>query len=418
MKTIRLGDYIDLLTDYHAGGSYKTLKEKTKILYTPDYAVFVRTLNFEQSKFDTDLIYCDKSSYDFLSYSHLKENDILINKIANPGSVYIMPKVDYLATCAMNLFLLRFKNINQRYIYYVMKNSESYIKKQAHGTATKTITKDDVRNLNFLIHGTKEEQNRVERILSNIDRKIEINNKLNKELERVAKTLYNYWFVQFDFPDGNKRPYKSSGGKMVYNEVLKREIPADWEVKLVRDLFSTYLGGTPSRNISRYWNNGDISWLSSGEIANFPIVTSAERITQEGLENSATYLLPKNTLMISITGNIRVSISAITACTNQSVVGIKRNSDFSNSYLYFYFRNYIPQFETLMTGAVQKHINKDIIDTTPFLLPKKSILSSYQEQIDPIIDQIIDNALENNTLLRLRDFLLPMLMNGQVSVKS
>ena len=205
---------------------------------------------------------------------------------------------------------------------------------------------------------------------------------------------------------------------MVYNEDLKREIPIGWGVKAVKDLFKTYLGGTPSRNICRYWNNGNISWLNSGEIANFPIVTSAECITQEGLENSATYLLPKNTVMISITGNIRVSISAINACTNQSVVGIMRNSDFSNSYLYFYFKNYVPQFEALMTGAVQKHINKDIIDETPFLLPKASVLHLYQQRIDPIVEEIINNALENKTLQQLRDFLLPMLMNGQVSIKS
>ena len=209
MKNIKLGDYIDLLTDYHSGGSYQTLKDNTKILHTPSYAVFIRTLNFERNDFEKELIYCDKASYDFLSYSHVKENDILVNKIANPGSVYIMPKVNYLTTCGMNLFLIRFKNINQRYLYYVMKNSEAYIKSKAHGTTTKTITKEDVRKLNFLIHNTTDEQNLIEQFLSNIDKKIELNNKINSELEKMAKTLYEYWFVQFDFPDENKRPYKS-----------------------------------------------------------------------------------------------------------------------------------------------------------------------------------------------------------------
>ena len=91
MKKIRLGDYISLITDYHSGGSYQTLKEKTKILHKPDYAVYVRTINFESNNFDSDLVYCDESSYKFLEYSHVKENDILMNKIANPGSVYLMP---------------------------------------------------------------------------------------------------------------------------------------------------------------------------------------------------------------------------------------------------------------------------------------------------------------------------------------
>ena len=183
MKKIVLGDYIKVLTDYHSGGSYKALKENTKILYKPDYAVMIRTLNFERDDFKDDLIYCDKSSYDFLKYSHVKENDILMNKIANPGSIYIMPKVNYKVTCGMNLFLLRFKNINQRYMYYVMKYNEDYIKSKAHGTTTKTITKDEVRSLIFTIHDTKEEQDKVENILSLLDNKIENNNKINNNLD-------------------------------------------------------------------------------------------------------------------------------------------------------------------------------------------------------------------------------------------
>ena len=186
MKIVKLDEYIDLLTDYHSGGSYKTLKENTKILYKPDYAVMIRTLNFERDDFKNDLIYCDRSSYDFLSYSHIKENDILMNKIANPGSVYIMPKVVYRCTCGMNLFLIRFKNINQRYMYYVMKNSENYIKSKAHGTTTKTITKDEVRNLEFKIYETREEQDKVEKVLTKIDKKIENNNHINNNLAYKA----------------------------------------------------------------------------------------------------------------------------------------------------------------------------------------------------------------------------------------
>ena len=182
MKKIKLGDYIDVLTDYHSGGSYKTLKENTKILYEPSYAVMIRTLNFERNDFKDDLIYCDKSSFDFLSYSHVKENDILMNKIANPGSIYVMPKVDYPCTCGMNLFLIRLKYINQRYMYYVMKNNEDYIKSKAHGTTTKTITKDEVRALEFKIHDTKEEQDKVEQVLTAIDEKISINTQINNNL--------------------------------------------------------------------------------------------------------------------------------------------------------------------------------------------------------------------------------------------
>ena len=232
MKKIKLGDYIKVLIDYHSGGSYKTLKENTKILYEPDYAVMIRTLNFERNDFEKDLIYCDKKSYDFLKYSHVKENDVLMNKIANPGSVYIMPQVNYNVTCGMNLFLLRFKNINQRYMYYVMKHNEQYIKSKVHGTTTKTITKDEVRNLYFKIHETEELQEKVTKLLTNIDYKLENNKKINNELEGLSKTIYDYWFLQFNFPDKNGKPYKSSGGKMVWNEIVKNRTKVLCDVKV------------------------------------------------------------------------------------------------------------------------------------------------------------------------------------------
>lgn len=235
MKKIRLGDYISLITDYHSGGSYQTLKEKTKILHKPDYAVYVRTINFESNNFDSDLVYCDESSYKFLEYSHVKENDILMNKIANPGSVYLMPKVSYKATCGLNLFLIRLNGISQRYMYYVMKYNESYIKSKAHGTSTKTITKDEVRDLSFYIHDEPEEQKKVEKTLNCIARKISLIRNINKELETMAKEIYGYWFIQFDFPNTNGTPYKSSGGKMIWNNELGQEIPNGWKVQKIRD---------------------------------------------------------------------------------------------------------------------------------------------------------------------------------------
>lgn len=189
IKKIKLRDFIDVLTDYHSGGSYKILKANTKILYEPSYAVMIRTLNFERNDFENDLIYCDKDSYDFLNYSHVKENDVLMNKIANPGSVYLMPKVEYRATCGMNLFLLRFKNINQKYMYYVMKLNEDYIKSQTHGTTTKTITKDEVRNLEFTINDDLTYQERIVSLLDTIENQIYRNNDMVHKLQCFKPAL-------------------------------------------------------------------------------------------------------------------------------------------------------------------------------------------------------------------------------------
>ena len=99
----------------------------------------------------------------------------------------------------------------------------------------------------------------------------------------MAKTLYDYWFVQFDFPDANGKPYKTSGGKMVYNPTLKREIPEGWEVTTVGKISKTELGGTPSTAVDEYWLDADIPWLSSAEDSfTYPVITSEQKITQAG----------------------------------------------------------------------------------------------------------------------------------------
>lgn len=179
----KIGKYIELLTDYHSNGSYETLRNNVTLLTEKDYAVMVRTLNFEKNDFSDDLIYVDKKAYEYLAKSKVLPNDILTNKIANPGSIYIMPDLHCPVTCGMNLFLIRFSTeVNQRYMYYCMKNSESYIKSFAHGTTTKTITKDEVKSIDLLIHTDIEEQNKIERLLTSIDRKIENNNRINDNL--------------------------------------------------------------------------------------------------------------------------------------------------------------------------------------------------------------------------------------------
>jgi type I restriction enzyme S subunit len=176
----------------------------------------------------------------------------------------------------------------------------------------------------------------------------------------MAKTLYDYWFVQFDFPNANGKPYKTSGGKMVYNAELKREIPEYCELTTIGKIAVTVLGGTPSTEVDEYWENAAISWLSSAETASFPVIRSEQKITQKGIENSAATLLPKGTVVISIVRYIRPSILGIDAATNQSVVGIKESARFKSSFIYPYFCSEVPRLMGLRTGAQQPHINKGV----------------------------------------------------------
>ena len=260
-----------------------------------------------------------------------------------------------------------------------------------------------------------EHQNKIAKVLSDLDSKIELNNKINAELEAMAKLIYDYWFVQFDFPDENGKPYKSSGGKMVYNEELKIEIPEGWEVKRIDEVLNTDLGGTPSTKVKEYWGE-EFPWLNSGEIANFPIIASELKVTEAGIINSATTLMPKGTCVLSITRHLRPSILGVDSCANQSVVGLFESELMKASYIYPYLVNEIPRLMSLRTGAQQPHINKGIVDESLMIVPEETILENYYSFIDSMYEKIINNSFQNKELTELRDWLLPMLMNGQVTV--
>jgi type I restriction enzyme S subunit len=204
---------------------------------------------------------------------------------------------------------------------------------------------------------------------------------------------------------------------MVYNAELKREIPAGWEVKELGEITTVILGGTPSTEIPEYWKAGNFNWLNSGEIANFPITSSELNITESAIKNSATSLMPSGTIVISITRHIRASILAINSCANQSVVGVYETEYLKSSYLYPLILNEIPRYLSLRTGAQQPHINKNTICNTRLIIPNSNDLAEYYKITAPLYKKIINNSFENQHLSSLRDWLLPMLMNGQVTVQ-
>ena len=293
------------------------------------------------------------------------------------------------------------------------------VKKQiinaAVGSTMPSLNTDILEDITVLLPNI-EEQNRISVALKKIDDKICLNSKINDNLQQQAILLYDYWFTQFDFPDANGKPYYSSGNKMTWNNQLKKNIPLSWKVKPLKAICEICLGGTPSTTVSKYWN-GSISWLNSGEIAQFPVVSSEKKITQLGLENSPTKLMSKNTTVISITGNIRASILALDACANQSVVGILENEIFKSPFIYQNMLRLLKHYTSISTGNCQKHISKGAIEESLVCIPDNIVLKQYYSLSEPIYKQMHEIALENQHLTELRDWLLPMLMNGQVTIK-
>ena len=302
---------------------------------------------------------------------------------------------------------------NLRYIYYLLSilDLRGYIT----GSAQPKLNQENLAGIQLQLPNINR-QNKVAQILSCIDNKIEINNKINSELEVMAKTIYDYWFLQFEFPNEKGKPYKSSGGKMVWNEEVKREIPDGWKVKKVEETCTTLLGGTPNTKKEDFWN-GNIPWLSSGELESSLVLQSEKKITELGKENSATAFAPKGSVLLSITRYIRPAILGIDACFNQSVVAIIPNEQYHTAFLYPFLLSQVDRYMSLRTGAQQPHINKEIIDKTHIICVPDKVLKKYYEATEIIYDIWLNLEKENDELTSLRNFLLPLLMNGQVSFK-
>ncbi len=226
----------------------------------------------------------------------------------------------------------------------------------------------------------------------------------------AVKTIFDYWFVQYEFPDKNGNPYRSSGGTMTYSEKLDREIPHNWRVCQLVDICDILLGGTPDTSIASYWN-GDIPWLNSGEIAQFPIRNSEKNITKLGMDNSATSFAKSGAVLLSITRYIRASILAIDSCFNQSVVAVIPNKALPTVFLYPFIESMIPLYMSLRTGAQQPHINKGTVEETWIAVPPKEVMDTYVECTGDIYKDILSTTKEAAVKISLSDFSMPTLMN-------
>jgi type I restriction enzyme S subunit len=251
----------------------------------------------------------------------------------------------------------------------------------------------------------------------NIKDKIETLNAINRNLEAMAKQLYDYWFVQFDFPDENGKPYKSSGGKMVWNEHLKREIPEGWTLKQIQDVEEKIITGkTPSTSVSEYFG-GDIPFVTIDDIrGNLFVFESARTLTEVGADSQASKYVLEGSLCCSCIGTVGVmGFAGKKFQTNQQINTIDF-SDINNSeYLYFALQMYFTK-ATAKVGNILANMNKQEFASIPIVYPKYQVLCDYHNIVLSWFKTIRINTLEIINLTKQRDELLPLLMNGQVTV--
>jgi len=309
------------------------------------------------------------------------------------------------------------ENFDSDYIYYLFKNNYAVFRNAASGsTAIPILNKTDFDNLRFKVELDLNQQRKMVSILSKIDDKIEINNQINQELEAMAKTLYNYWFVQFDFPDQNGKPYKSSGGKMVYHPELKREIPEGWGVAKLNEVVDLISGYPFSSN----------DYVTSGKYKLYTIKNVQDGYTVDKVDNYLDFLpsnmshecqLRRGDLIMSLTGNVgRVGmVYEDDVLLNQRVLKLNPINKTHKSFIYSFFRSDVTKahLENMSTGTSQKNLSPIDIGNMMIPFPSESLLSKFLDNLN----MLENNLVENQQLTKLRDWLLPMLMNGQVKVK-
>jgi type I restriction enzyme S subunit len=348
----------------------------------------------------------------------LKQGDIIISA---RGTVGVLAQIGTSMCFNQSCFGLRGKEgiVINDFLYYCLKNYVGNIVKRSHGSVFNTINLNSFDLMQIDIPNLQTQQ-KIAKTLSALDSKIELNNRINRELEGMAKLLYDYWFVQFDFPDANGQPYKSSGGEMVYSEVLKRDVPKDWEVKSINQVIDvkdgTHDSPKPSNAgkyliTSKHLNKGIIDFKTAYFISENDYIDVNKRSKVDTGDILISMIGTIGLLYFIKEENIDFAIKNIGLFkTSQKI----RYSE----YIYMYVSSVYGEhyFKTNISGTTQKYLTLGLLRKMPILIPPNGILDSFRLSIKPIFDKIYNHQQENQELTFLRDWLLPMLMNGQVEV--
>lgn len=329
----------------------------------------------------------------------LNKNDIIISARGTVGTMAILKKpMAFNQSC----FGLRAKPqfLNQDFLFYFLKFYMENIKAKTQGSIFETINLLTFDMLE-ITYPSLSIQNKIANILSKIDDKIELNNKINKELENMVKTIYDYWFLQFEFPNGEGKSYKSSGGKMVWSEELKKEIPENWEVKKLGQLI-----------IENEKSSIQVNQIKNNSIGKIPFFTSGNTILY-----TSNYLVNGQNCFLNTGGNADVksyygkaSYSTDTWCIT------------SNEETIYYLSMYLSSIKNILNikyfqGTGLKHLQKDLLKNTKMLYPNKLLLEKFNNLTKNLFIKSSEVLRENQELISLRDYLLPLLMNGQVGFK-
>ena len=350
------------------------------------------------------------------TYSYPKIGDILISAAGTLGKTVIFDgKPSYFQDSNIVWVDNDEKTVINSFLYYFYQTNP-WIK--TTGSTINRLYNNDIKNLEISFPDLIKQQS-IAAVLSALDKKITLNKQINARLEEMAKTLYDYWFVQFDFPDANGKPYKSSGGEMVFDETLKREIPKGWEVKSLGEIVNFKNGINYSSD-----DVGDsVSYIVNvRDVSNSSVFIHEDDLDIVNLQSDKlhAYQIKENTILVARSGNpgatrLLINTNKLVVYCGFIIAAEPKESNLLNL-LFWFLKNQEERISDISAGTVLKNVSQDVLKRGCIVIPDKFILNKFNEFNRNIFAEISSMIKQNHRLTQLRDFLLPMLMNGQVSV--
>lgn len=403
MNKVTIADFIDKIGDgihgtpcYSENGSY--------------YFVNGNNLKDGHIVVDSSTLKIEQNEYEKIKRP-LNENTILISINGTIGNLafYNGEKIALgKSACYLNVKSMESKH----YIRYVLSTQEfkKYALQVAHGSTIKNLAPGQIAEYTFFAPDSASRTN-IAYVLKILDDKIENNNKICSELESMAKALYDYWFVQFDFPDENGKLYRTSGGEMVWNEQLKREIPKGWEVGRLCDIANITMGQSPTGESYNDIGDGLIFYQGRTDFGlRFP--------TPRMYTTAPTRFAQKGDILLSVRAPVGdLNFAMEDCCIGRGLAAL--NSKLGSQMHLFYTLTGFQQIFKVMdgNGTTFGSITKDTLFDMSVVIPPDEILKCFEKRVKPIESKIEKCEEEIRELTKLRDWLLPMLMNGQARVE-
>lgn len=408
MRKCKIGEIADLCLG-------KMLdREKNKGKYEP----YLANANVQWGRFELDDLPLMRFEEKEQERYGLKYGDIVMCEGGEPGRCAIwrneVPNMKIQK--ALHRIRVADDSVDYRYLYYwfVIAGKQDLLKGNFIETTIKHLTGERLKEIEIELPSFAI-QKKIGVWLETIDAKIESNRKSINVLEAMAKTIYDYWFVQFDFPDANGRPYKTSGGKMEWNETLSREIPAGWEVD---NLFriASYVNGLACQKYRPQGNEESLPVIKIREMHE-GVRTDTERVSANiPLEN----VIGDGDILFSWSATLEIQYwTGGKGGLNQHIFKVIPSEDFPKEYIYHQLKDYIVNFVKIAEArkTTMGHITQDHLKLSRIVIPPYEVLRRFEARIKPIHKQMVKCNQENRKLTYLRDFLLPMLMNGQVTFR-